>query len=82
MENVRPYQWKTKKHSVYLERPRQCAQPTCPKTQDGVQEGLRCTLEFIQDYLVRAGKRRYNQVSDSFIKCLNPIFAIPKKKES
>ncbi|KAA6369467.1 MAG: hypothetical protein EZS28_035008, partial [Streblomastix strix] len=34
--------------------------PKSPETQDGVQGRLRSTFEFIQDYLVRAGRRRHN----------------------
>ncbi|KAA6367337.1 MAG: hypothetical protein EZS28_037137, partial [Streblomastix strix] len=50
----------TERHCAYLERPRQCAQRRSPETQDRVQGRLRSTLELIQDYLVRAGRRRYN----------------------
>ncbi|KAA6355856.1 MAG: hypothetical protein EZS28_048616, partial [Streblomastix strix] len=58
MEIDRPERQNTKRNIAYLERPRQCAQPRSPETQDCVQEGLKCALEFIQDYLVRAGKGR------------------------
>ncbi|KAA6360606.1 MAG: hypothetical protein EZS28_043867, partial [Streblomastix strix] len=70
MEIDRPVRQNTKRYSTYLERPRQCAQHGSPETQDRVQGRLRSTLELIQDYLIRAGKRRYNPGPGLFRKVL------------
>ncbi|KAA6389907.1 MAG: hypothetical protein EZS28_014569 [Streblomastix strix] len=66
MEIDRPERQNTKRYSAYLEKPRQFAYPRSPETQDRVQGSLRSSFEFIQDYLVRTGRRRYNLSSGLF----------------
>ncbi|KAA6361465.1 MAG: hypothetical protein EZS28_043010, partial [Streblomastix strix] len=80
MEIDTPVRQNTERHCAYLEKPRQCAHPRSPETQDRVQRRLRSTFEFIQDYLVRTGRRRHNPGPGLFRQVLEPIFAIPKKK--
>ncbi|KAA6359685.1 MAG: hypothetical protein EZS28_044789 [Streblomastix strix] len=80
MEIDRPERQNINRCSAYHERPRQCAQSRSPETQDRVQGRLRSTLELIQNYLIRAGDEVTTQFTDSFVKCWNPKFAIPKKQ--
>ncbi|KAA6396027.1 MAG: hypothetical protein EZS28_008446 [Streblomastix strix] len=70
----------TEKYSAYLERPRQCAQSRNPKIQDRVQGKPRSTLEFIQDNLVRTGRRRYNPDLELFRQLLESNVCDPKKE--
>ncbi|KAA6403727.1 MAG: hypothetical protein EZS28_000746 [Streblomastix strix] len=80
MEIVRPERQNAKRYNAYLERPKLCAQSRSPNTQDDFQKRLRSTLELIQDYLIRAGKRRYNQGPVLFHKVLESNFRGPKKE--
>ncbi|KAA6366999.1 MAG: hypothetical protein EZS28_037472, partial [Streblomastix strix] len=80
VEIDRPVQQNTKRYSAYLERPRQRAQHRSPETQDRVQGRLRSTLELIQDYLVRAGRRRYNPGPGLFRKVLESNIRDPKEE--
>ncbi|KAA6359302.1 MAG: hypothetical protein EZS28_045171, partial [Streblomastix strix] len=80
MEIDKSERYNTKMYSAYLERPRQCAQHRSPETQDRVQERLGSTLELTQDYLVRAGIRRYNPDPRLFRKVLESYIRDPKEQ--
>ncbi|KAA6383117.1 MAG: hypothetical protein EZS28_021358 [Streblomastix strix] len=81
VEVDRPGRQNNKRYSAYLERSRQCAPHRSPETQDRVQMRLRCTLEFIQDYLVRTGRRRYNPGPGLFRKVLEYKIRGPKEEQ-
>ncbi|KAA6360535.1 MAG: hypothetical protein EZS28_043938, partial [Streblomastix strix] len=66
--------------SAYLEKPRQCAHSRSPETQDRVQGRLRSTFEFIQDYLVRAGRRRHNPGPGLFRQVLESDIRDPEEE--
>ncbi|KAA6393843.1 MAG: hypothetical protein EZS28_010633 [Streblomastix strix] len=70
----------TKRYSGYLEKPKQCLYPRSLKTQDRVQGRLRSTFEFIQDYLVRTGRRRYNPGPGLFRQVLKSDIRYLKEK--
>ncbi|KAA6370565.1 MAG: putative Transposon Ty3-I Gag-Pol polyprotein [Streblomastix strix] len=80
MEIDRPIRQNTKRYSAYLERPRQCAQHRSPEIEDRVQGRLRSTLELIQDYLIRAGRRHYNPGPGLFRKVLESDIRDPKEE--
>ncbi|KAA6397837.1 MAG: hypothetical protein EZS28_006634 [Streblomastix strix] len=60
MQIHRPARQNIERYSAYLERPRHCSRHRSPETQDRIHGRLRGTFGFMQDYLVRAGRRRYN----------------------
>ncbi|KAA6375518.1 MAG: hypothetical protein EZS28_028955 [Streblomastix strix] len=80
MEIDRPERYNIKRHCSYLERPRQCAQPRSLETQDRVQGRLRSKHVHIQDYLVRAGRRRYNLCPGLFRKVLDSNLCDPNEE--
>ncbi|KAA6403119.1 MAG: hypothetical protein EZS28_001348 [Streblomastix strix] len=81
MEIDRPDRYNTEKYSAYLEQPRQCAHSRSPESQDRIQERLRCAFEFIQEYLVRAGGRRYNPGPGLFRQVLQSDIRDPKEEK-
>ncbi|KAA6400220.1 MAG: hypothetical protein EZS28_004253 [Streblomastix strix] len=80
MEIDKPERQNTKRYSAYLEKPRQCAHSRSPETQDRVQGRLRSTFEFIQDYLVRAGRRCYNPGPGLFRQVLESDIRDPEEE--
>ncbi|KAA6375878.1 MAG: hypothetical protein EZS28_028593, partial [Streblomastix strix] len=80
MEIDTPVRQNTERYCAYLERLRQCALHRNPETQDRVQGRLKIALEFIQDYLVRAGRRRYNPGPGLFRKVVESNIRDPKEE--
>ncbi|KAA6384972.1 MAG: hypothetical protein EZS28_019500 [Streblomastix strix] len=80
IEIDRPERQNTKRYSAYLEKLRQCTHPKSPEIQDRVQGRLRSTFEFIQNYLVRTERRRYNPGPGLFRQVLESDIRDPKEK--
>ncbi|KAA6396729.1 MAG: hypothetical protein EZS28_007742 [Streblomastix strix] len=80
MQIGRPDRQNTKRYSAYLEKPRQCAHPRSPQTQDFIQGRQRSAFKFFQDYLVRAGRQHCNLGPGLFCKVQESNIRDPKEK--